>query len=189
MAKNKIKQILFVLGMHRSGTSLLTGLLSKLGVGLPKSLMAEHAMNAKGFFESTAVMNVNNEILGAGGSRWKDWRAFHLPDEKREYALQRISQVLEEEFSGADLIALKDPRICRMAPLWLAAAEQNGYSPRILLPYRHPMEVADSLRVRDGLTTPETLLIWLRHVLDAEYASRGLPRVFMPMAGSPRQCV
>ena len=183
MAKSKTKTVLFVLGMHRSGTSVLTGLLAKLGAGLPRTLMPEHATNATGFFESTAVMDTNNRILAEGGSRWKDWRAFSLTPEKTEQAIERISQVLEAEFSDSDFIALKDPRVCRMAPLWLEAAHRNGYAPRVLLPYRNPMEVADSLNARDGLAVPEGLLIWLRHVLDAEYVSRELPRVFVPMAG------
>src|SRR5690606_37983286 len=44
--------------------------------------------------------------------------------------------------------------------------------------HRNPREVAASLARRDGFEPAFGLLLWLRHVLDAESATRGLPRVF-----------
>jgi hypothetical protein len=44
------------------------------------------------------------------------------------------------------------------------------------MPLRHPTEAAASLQARDGFPLGKGLLLWLRHVLDAEAASRGLRR-------------
>lgn len=52
---NDAKTAIIVLGMHRSGTSALTGVLGHLGVALPQDLMAPTDMNAKGFFESNRI--------------------------------------------------------------------------------------------------------------------------------------
>ena len=41
------------------------------------------------------------------------------------------------------------------------------------------MEVAGSLRARDGFSGTKSCLLWLRHLLDAERDSRGFPRVFV----------
>ena len=52
--------------------------------------------------------------------------------------------------------------------------------PMAILPIRNPLEVADSLERRDGITLPRSLLLWLRHVLDAEFHSRTMPRCVVP---------
>ena len=44
---------------------------------------------------------------------------------------------------------------------------------------RNPLEVAGSLRARDGFSGTKSCLLWLRHLLDAERGSRGFPRVFV----------
>ncbi|HJR21802.1 MAG TPA: hypothetical protein VJ822_09300, partial [Dongiaceae bacterium] len=49
-----------VLGMHRTGTSAVTGALRLLGATAPKQLMAPRASNARGNWESQAVIRVDN---------------------------------------------------------------------------------------------------------------------------------
>ena len=39
-----------------------------------------------------------------------------------------------------------------------------------------PLEVAYSLKKRDGMSVAKGLLLWLRHVLDAEFMTRDMPR-------------
>jgi hypothetical protein len=48
---------------------------------------------------------------------------------------------------------------------------------------RNPLEVAASLARRDGFDPSIGHLLWLRHVLDAERATRGRPRVFVSYEG------
>ena len=74
---------------------------------------------------------------------------------------------------------LKDPRICRFVPLWRAVLGRLGVAPKVVVPLRHPLEVAGSLARRDGMPEDEALLLWLRHCLEAEAATRGLPRSFL----------
>jgi hypothetical protein len=61
-------------------------------------------------------------------------------------------------------------------------AELN-VSPVAVLPVRNPLEVALSLQRRDNFAVPKSMMLWLRHVLDAEYFSRSLPRYFLPYEG------
>jgi hypothetical protein len=72
---------------------------------------------------------------------------------------------------------LKDPRICRLFPLWRAALDQAGYAPVVLSPLRRPSEVAASLAKRDDFSLGRAHLIWLRHVLEAERTTRRVPRL------------
>src|SRR5262245_64476851 len=71
------KTALVVAGMHRSGTSALTRVLSLLGCDLPKTLMAGAASNETGHWESQAVADFNDELLESAGSSWHDWLAFN----------------------------------------------------------------------------------------------------------------
>jgi hypothetical protein len=62
---------------------------------------------------------------------------------------------------------------------WVEAVESFGAAPVVVLPMRNPLEVASSLLVRDRMDLSVGQLLWLRYVLDAEYASRRLRRVFL----------
>jgi hypothetical protein len=170
---------ILVLGMHRSGTSALTRVLSLLGCDLPNHLMGANPTNEAGHWESQPICQLNDRILASAGSDWHDWQElnpgwFQSPkaDEFREEALA----VLDSEFGNSRLFVLKDPRICRLAPFWLDVLREAGAEPRVLLPVRNPLEVAASLHKRNGFDLSLGHLLWLRHILDAEFASRGVPR-------------
>jgi hypothetical protein len=170
---------LLVLGMHRSGTSSVSGAMIRLGGVPPINLVPTNDENPKGFWESTVVVALNDEILAAGGSHWEDWRPFDLKriDPAVAFALRaRARSALAREFEGAGLAIVKDPRICRLVPFWSSVFEDGGWSARALLPVRSPLEVALSLERRNGIPLGLGCLIWLRHVLDAEAGTRGMLR-------------
>ena len=176
------RQAVLVLGMHRSGTSALAGVLAKLGVQAPRHLLPQARDNPAGFWESSEVIKFHDRILESAGSRWSDWSAFS-PDWLDSVAAEDFRELLptliEQEFGDARLFLLKDPRICRFAPFWLSALPKLEIVPKIVIPVRHPFEVADSLGARNTFGVSRSLLIWLRHVLDAEYATRGASRSFV----------
>jgi hypothetical protein len=165
--------------MHRSGTSALAGLFNILGCKVPANPMPASKANARGFFESTAVRDFNDELLGAAGSSWDDLTRFHddwLRTPEAEEFLDRAVSVLEAEFGNAKLFVLKDPRICRLVPFWTAALERFGCAVKPVLTIRNPLEVGRSLFTKRRLSEPLGQMLWLRHVLDAERATRGMER-------------
>src|SRR5208282_6828895 len=62
----------FILGMHRSGTSALGGALGPLGLTVGKSVMAPKKENPKGFYENNSLMEFHDEFLTSIGSDWRD---------------------------------------------------------------------------------------------------------------------
>ena len=65
------KQIVVVLGMHRSGTSAITRGLQVLGVELGSNLLSPEAgINDKGFWEDVDVTAFNDEFLKELGHDW-----------------------------------------------------------------------------------------------------------------------
>lgn len=177
-----MRYLILVAGMHRSGTSALTGVLTLFGVSGPKTLMPANESNPKGFFESAPFAGLHDEILSSAKSNWRDCNAlpdsWRFSDDARVFRA-RTAHLLREEFNDSAIIALKDPRICRFLPFWLDVAREMRLSPRVIIPIRHPAEVAASLAARDQISLSEALLLWLRHVIDAERDSRGLLRSFV----------
>jgi hypothetical protein len=178
-AVRKNRTCVLILGMHRSGTSALAGVLNKLGCELPEHTMPPSKNNAKGFFESTVVRDLNDDLLRSTGSSWDDFTAFHedwLRSPQAGEFLERAVSVLQDEFGKASLFVLKDPRICRLVPFWTEALERFGCTIRRILTVRNPLDVGRSLHAKRSYSEPLSEMIWLRHVLDAERSTRGQPR-------------
>jgi hypothetical protein len=181
-SSNPPKVALLVMGVGRSGTSALTRVLGLLGAALPQNLLDAGQGNERGHWEPNRIVEMNDEILQVHGSSWYDTRAF--PQDwfrTREAAIfiDRAVTIIEDEYKQDPLIVIKDPRICRLAPLYLAALDRAGYSPRAIIPLRHPGEIVSSLARRDGTDPNVAELIWIRHILEAESATRHLPRVWV----------
>ena len=71
------RQALVVLGMHRSGTSALTGVLERLGAGGPENKLPPNEFNVKGYGESRVFMRLHDRLLESAGSSWDDWSQFN----------------------------------------------------------------------------------------------------------------
>lgn len=175
-------QALLVLGMHRSGTSAFTRVFSLLGADLPKNLLGQNPTNEAGHWESLDLVAIHDDLLATAGSRWDDWRAFNsdwIRSGVAESYRVKLLGILQNNFGGSHLFVVKDPRICRFVPLWLDVLERFGAEARVVIPIRNPLEVAASLRRRDNSSLARSYLLWLRHVLDAEMATRWLPRAIV----------
>jgi hypothetical protein len=179
MTERSSTKALLVLGMHRSGTSSMAGAMVRLGGAAPLNLMPPADDNPTGFWESTVLATLNDQILAAGGSHWEDWRQFDPTriDAAAALALKRQAKsALAGEFGETSLAVIKDPRMCRLMPFWSSVFREANWSIRPVLQLRSPLEVALSLNRRDGIPLGLGCLIWLRHVLDAEAGTRGIRR-------------
>lgn len=173
------RNVVLIAGMHRSGTSALTRILSLHGYALPQTLLQAARSNETGFWESVPVNRLNDRILASVGATWQSWRPFtEEPGQMPGYAglKQEARDLLASEYGQAGNFVLKDPRLCRLMPFWLDVLADLGARPYVISPLRNPQETAASLEQRNGLPQPLGQLIWLRYVLDVEMATRGLPR-------------
>ncbi len=181
---NKIA--LLVLGMHRSGTSAMAGLLGINGAGLPDDLMPAAADNPEGFFESLEVASLNDEILAQYGSVWDDvfsGAPGQCSGPIAETYYSRATALIAARFENHPIIALKDPRISLLSGFWRQVLRQCGYDPRYILMVRNPLEVAQSLTVRNGFSREKGLLLWSSYSLACERDTRGEHRVFVSYQG------
>jgi hypothetical protein len=176
------QRALLVLGMHRSGTSALAGLLAQLGARAPKALMPGDANNPQGYWESQAFHDFHERLLRSAGSQWDAWTQVS-PEWLHRASAERYGDecrdLLQREFGDAPLFVLKDPRMCRLMPFWLPVLASAGIAATAILVVRNPHEVARSLLRRNALASTSSMLIWLRHMLEAEAETRLIPRTFV----------
>ncbi len=171
---------LVVLGMHRSGTSALTRVISLLGAQLPHHLLPPHEANKLGFWEPAQVVELHDRVFGEAGSSWDDPipldDAFFASDLARRFR-RDLRDVLEREFGNSPLFVIKDPRACKVVPLWRDVLAEMGVDASWVLVNRNPLEVHASLHARDRFSVHKSMLLWLGHVLSAERHTRGQRRV------------
>jgi hypothetical protein len=174
--------IIFILGMGRTGSSALARVLSLCGGSLPRNLLAPKSDNPTGFWEPEDGLKLNDAILFNHGATWFDptmrlqLENVFSEQEQREY-VNKMTNFLEE--CAAPILVIKEPRITALTDLWFAAAKRANFRIKVVIRVRHPTEVAASLATRDGASVALSSVLWLKYNLLAEWASRDVPRVFV----------
>jgi hypothetical protein len=172
---------LLVLGMHRSGTSSFVGLAARLGAALGSDLLEANEFNPRGYGEHRRVVEIHDRFLGSQGLAWDSpRRPAGFEGAAADEARGALRELLLREFAAAPLFAVKDPRLCRLLPLWQPVLASLEVRPAWVLLLRHPLEIAASLERRDGLTKTRSLLLFVEHLLAAERGTRGAARSLVP---------
>lgn len=145
-----------VLGMHRSGTSSLTGSLEQRGLYVGE-VAASNVHNARGNRESRRITALNQALLEHNGGSWHtppgrlSWSASH--------ARQRDGICAEFRAAASGQWGFKDPRMLLTLPFWLEGLGEV----RLVGTFRHPVLVARSLAQRNGLDFAAGIGLWLHY--------------------------
>ncbi len=164
-------RVIIVLGMHRSGTSVLTECIHLLGADIASQVIPpEAAINRDGFFEDAKIVALNEQLLALLGSSWYDFRS--LPNEVADTsAMQRwrteALDHLGRDYAGASLAVIKDPRMSRLFAFWVPVFQQANLNVELVHILRQPEEVAISLQRRNGMPPAYGLLLWCAHIIDS----------------------
>ena len=151
-----------VLGMHRSGTSCIAGMLAAHGIA-PLGNVVRNWDNARGHFEATAAVRLNEAVLAHSGGHWLSppaalrWTEAHAAERD---ALLAVPGSL-----------LKDPRTLLTLPFWRASALPL----RLLGIVRAPLAVARSLSSWRQMPLPAGLALWQAHNIALLAAHRAAP--------------
>lgn len=174
--------LLVVLGMHRSGTSALTGVLSRCGFSAGKQLIPANEFNANGYYEDVRLNICLDGLLKGMGRSWYDERALPaawLGSDAAARATIELAEVMRAEFDFSQPVVLKDPRLCRLLPVLQSVWQSGGLSPKYVFSLRSPLAVISSLARRDALPAQRAALLYVAHLLEAELETRHAPRVFV----------
>lgn len=177
------RKVIVVLGMHRSGTSVVTRSLQVMGVDLGDRLMPAHKdVNPKGFWEDLDFYHLDNEILEALDCDWCYLRPIRKKDLKilhEDGFYLRAKNLLYQKMEKYSVFGIKEPRITKLLPFWKDVFESSGFDVRYIITLRNPMSVAKSLEKRDELCHEKSYLIWLEHVVNSLTESAGSKRTLV----------
>lgn len=177
-----VKLCYFVLGMHRSGTSTIAGILNILGINAGSHLVEPQECNPKGFFENAAILDFNERLLHFLCADWSD--TLMIPENwwKNDLVVSFYSElqtILENEFNASNEILIKDPRICVLLPFYLLLFSKMGVGCRFVIIFRNPLDVAASLEYRDNFNAEHAQLLWMDYVTKSELYTQGFSRIFI----------
>ena len=168
---------LFVLGMHRSGTSAITGALRHCGVwvGAEAELTDANVENPLGFWERRDMRDLCDQMLHSAGADWWKIANFDLKAIPREVLSEQRRQFekIVSELDRYQAWVIKEPRLCLLLPV----LQRYVNNPVCIHIYRNPLEVARSLQTRNGFSVSAGLALWEVYNLHALAASKGLPRI------------
>ena len=170
---------LVVLGMHRSGTSAITGALRLCGAwtGDNTELTSPNAENPHGFWERRDIRRICDRLLRTAEADWWKVAKFEpsfiphavLTEQRHEFA--RVVAALDEHRTWV----IKEPRLCLLLPV----LRDHITNPFCIHIFRNPLEVARSLQRRNGFGIAGGLALWEAYNRHALSASRDLPRVLV----------
>lgn len=154
----KSPRIFLILGMHRSGSSLLTQLISKLGVHLGDEIMKADRFNPDGYWENLRVVDLHNRMLEEEGNQW--YAPAHPIDTTgllKKYREEALSLVSVMDRQGSDWV-WKDPRMPLFLDFWLEILK--GRNINFVITNRSPSAIAASLLHRDAIPMQISLDLW-----------------------------
>ncbi len=163
---------LLPVGMHRSGTSAVTGALVELGFRPPSvDDRVEWADSNPEHWESRSITLFDDALLEQFGGAWD------APPDLEQGWTDKITaadqanapQLLTAAFDGSGPFVWKDPRVSLLLPFWKPLLEPPLAA---VLIWRDPLAVAESLQRRDHIDRP----VGLRVVGTVQPSGIGWPR-------------
>jgi hypothetical protein len=181
MSTVEARRLILVVGVGRSGTSLLAGILGQLGCHIPQPEVQADDTNPRGFGEPRWVVDFHQRLLrerrvtvnDARPSAWDVTRTVAVDAELREWLAGQLGQ--------ADVVVVKDPRTVWFLPLWTRCAADLGVPTSFVTMLRHPAEVVGSAQRSYGKwqTGASRTAAWLNVLLETEQQTRGARRAFV----------
>lgn len=160
-------QAIFILGMHRSGTSTVAKAAVDLGAYPGKKLLDADEFNQKGYWENKRIVELNDKILAFFGMKWYNIdnivlnRFQSMLYEYYDCFVHEAKAILEEEFEDSKCIVIKDPRLSLLLPFWEKVFNEIGIKTKRIIVYRKPIEVANSLYKRNGIEIEAGIKLWI----------------------------
>jgi hypothetical protein len=177
------KKVIVVLGMHRSGTSVITRGLQVLGVSLGNNLMpALESVNPKGFWEDLDITSINIELLESLGHTWSSISIIHHQEFNNDFLVdlrKKAKNTLLKKIENVQFFGFKDPRTVKLLPFWQSIFRDLELEVSYVVAIRNPLSVALSLAKRDGFDNERSFYLCFSHLASALILTEGYSRVFV----------
>jgi hypothetical protein len=177
--------LVLVAGSGRSGTSLFSGILQRLGYTVAQPEVPADETNPRGFAETQWVVDFHTRVLREARVQVADARpaAWTLTAEAgmRPELRCELLDWLGARLGETDSLIVKDPRLSWFLPLWRACALDLGAEPAFVTMLRHPAAVIGSKQrwYRGWQGDVGRLAGWINQTVYVERATRGSLRAFV----------
>ena len=179
-------ETILVVGMHRSGTSVLARAINLMGafLGDGAEVMVPHPdINPTGYWERPDIVIEHERFLQKSGFAWGTLANFDLDKvavDKRSDLAATLRGIVGRMAQSGSTLLIKDPRLCLVLPVWhdvLAA-------PAHVVVVRDPRKIATSLMAAfpDSFTTDFLLALWQKYLQAALTALAGKRVLFVSHA-------
>lgn len=186
MSHGQAPSLVIVAGSGRSGTSLASGLMHRLGLHIPQPEIAANKTNPRGFGEPEWAVEFHQRLLHSYGVRLEDGRprAWELAARaaQRPQVRAELRAWLEQQIAQSDRVVIKDPRLTWFTDLYRAVADELSVRLTVVTMLRHPVETTKSRELAYGRSGQATsrLAAWVNVMLHVEHLTRDLPRAMVP---------
>ena len=148
-----MKTVVMIVGMHRSGTSCLTGSLQQCGLYLGE-VYTEGPFNRKGVRENARIMCLNDALLAKNSADWRTPPVEVVWDQ--DHIRERDDIIREFDANSEKMWGFKDPRVLFTFPFW----KEGLQNIKMVGTFRHPVSVAQSLNFRNQMAMEDGLELW-----------------------------
>ncbi|MEK6282030.1 MAG: sulfotransferase [Acidobacteriota bacterium] len=152
-----------IAGMHRSGTSMVSRLLNLCGLylGPDSELVLPASDNPEGFWENVHFVELNERILAQFDAGWDLPPTFSKDWESRPEIIPLLTEAADliHRFSAHEPWCWKDPRNSLTLPFWTRLIPDL----KVVICLRNPLEVAQSLHLRNFSSIAFGLRLWLEY--------------------------
>ncbi len=185
MSAREDRRLVLVVGVGRSGTSLLTGILGQLGFHVPQPEVTADDTNPRGFSEPRWAVDFHTRLLQERRVTVNDARPVAWEKTATAVGDEAVYGELRDWLAGqmreADAVVVKDPRTGWFLPLWTRASADMGVEARFVTMLRHPAEILASAAKSygDWQTPASRAAAWINITLETERATRGSRRAFV----------
>ncbi len=129
--------------MHRSGTSMVAGVLARLGANMGCEFMPPNRGNPTGYYENMDFVRLNREILGHKNNSVLPIPSYQEIIKQKDKFVDQIRDLVKK--SQSLVWGWKDPRTSLTIELFLPFVS----NPYFIICQRSPLAIAKSLKKRD----------------------------------------
>jgi len=170
---------IIVLGMHRSGTSMVTGLINSMGAyfGNSRIDIGANEENPKGFWERRDVRDINDEILKMANADWNRLSKLdflRITNDQRKQINTSIKKIILELDAHRPWV-IKEPRLCMTFPYWKPFLDK----PLIVFIHRDPIQIAQSLQTRNNFPINHGISLWEEYIESAFHSVKDIPKIIL----------
>lgn len=145
------RQVVAIVGMHRSGTSCLAGSLQRAGLQLGE-VHTWNPYNRRGNRENPRIVDFNDRLLARHGGAWD-----RPPAQVRWEASDRdAARALIDGLGVSEVVGFKDPRTLLTVDGWRDCVPGM----RFVGVFRDPRRVVRSLALRSDMPAAASIALW-----------------------------